>query len=146
MHACTWIQCAIAVFYRCRTCYKSMCNDTIKSTFCGFKHMIKRGLKLGQDEGICLVCLVQVWHWQKYYAPHVQPEQGVNSWPPIDKSTFHVQSTLLATVMRVVNRWHQALDDINVVFNIMILPLRELCLIWCFVGSIDKNMITWLCM
>ena len=27
---------------------------------------------------------------QKYYAPQVQPDRGLNSWPPVHDSPFHV--------------------------------------------------------
>ena len=32
---------------------------------------------------------------QKYYAPQVRPDRGLNSWPPDHDSTFYVTETLL---------------------------------------------------
>ena len=35
---------------------------------------------------------------QKYYAPQVQPVRGLNSWPPVHDSTFHVTETFVLRI------------------------------------------------
>ena len=36
---------------------------------------------------------IKYWLRQTYYAPHARPNQGSNSWPPDNDSTFHVTET-----------------------------------------------------
>ena len=44
-----------------------------------------------------IICLLLFWFkydlGQKYYAPQVRPDWGLNSWPPDHDSTFHVTET-----------------------------------------------------
>ena len=43
---------------------------------------------------------------QKYHAPHVHPDQGLNSWRPDHDSTVHVTETPALTISVFMQKYH----------------------------------------
>ena len=49
---------------------------------------------------------------QKYCAPQIQPEQGLNSWPPDHNSTFHATETPALTTWPSVTLYTELLSNL----------------------------------
>ena len=76
-----------------------------------------------------IVCLIKYNLGQKYYPPQVQPDRGLNSWPPDHDSAFHVTEMLTLTTWPqtgVVEREPIILPRCQDQAAILVLPSRSL--------------------